>query len=359
MLTVDPSDLAMSETLKRVSPTTKSTLRDYPLPVRRSTANILDPSDALDELDVVDPSVTAAAGAPRTRSPRAGSRAQFLSDLSLPGLDRAAVAPRIVRTPALGDGEPWPPKVSSDPHKVLLLHIDPAATDADVRIGFESLDLQTPVQVKRIEFYTDHSTRTTSRDMHAFVSLGSHEDFETLMSDTVRPFGVWVNHARCALASVQDRRIVYVRSLRKEQGEGEIRLMLAAFGIMESQIERVDLATTDSGAFTGSCSIFFHSHADAYRAIRYLNNADGKLKFAPTEMLMSATWGRAGLHSELRKKKDELHRENKSLKEQISRLTDEVKKMDHTESVAEVSLNSVIFKRARIVALILFRDVVC
>jgi hypothetical protein len=316
----------------------------------------------MDPLNILDDSVKrdAAAGRPRKTRVRAAPSATSETDAEelakLPGLSqlmsplamRSSSAPRPVRprrvtTPSASESEPWPPKVPEDPFKVLLLHVDSQATDSDIRLGFQSLDLDTDVQIKRIETFTEPRGRA-GKLVHAFVSVATQEDYETLLSDTVRPFGVYINGHRCSLTSCADRRIVYIRNLSKIEDESQLRRMLADFTIDVSSIERVELGLSD-GEFTGSCNIFFKSHSEAYKAIRYLNNLDGKQRFAPNESTMTATWGRQGIIQEMKKRKDELDRENKSLKEQISRLSDEVKKMDHAESIADVRLSNVIFKR--------------
>eukprot|EP01122_Echinamoeba_exundans_P017027 TRINITY_DN882_c0_g1_i1.p1 TRINITY_DN882_c0_g1~~TRINITY_DN882_c0_g1_i1.p1 ORF type:complete len:469 (-),score=96.72 TRINITY_DN882_c0_g1_i1:1055-2461(-) len=330
---------------------------------RHSSAELLDSlsreaPDIMSDMDpfnIVDDSVKqdAALGLPRkpklrrpaqstTTEPDTQELSKLMAPLSASSILRTP-RPRRVTTPSAAESEPWPPKIPEDPFKVLLLHVDANATDSDIRLGFQSLDLEKDLQIKRIETFTEPRGKA-GKLVHAFVSVATQEDYDTILSDTVRPFGVYINGSRCSLSSVADRRIVYIRNLSKIEDESQLRRMLADFTIDTSAIERIELGLTD-GVFTGSCNVFFKSHSEAYKAIRYLNNLDGKQRFAPNEAAMSAAWGRQGILQEMKKRKDELDRENKSLKEQISRLSDEVKKMDHVETIADVRLSNVIFKR--------------
>lgn len=309
-----------------------------------------DSADKDDLFGVVDNSVledaaSVQSGRPtRSSSPRSRRRTEEESGaLDFPTFEQPPKKskPRRLTTPSSSETEPWPPKIPDEPFKLLVLNV-PSATDADVRLGFQNLELEKDVHIKRIEFYTEPRGRG-ARATHAFVSLATEEDYNILMSDTVRPFGVYINSQRCGFAPCQDRRIVYIRGLKADD-EAEVRKILADMSIDLTAVDRVEMGESESGAFSGSCNVHFKSHAEAYKAIRYLNNLDGRAKFAPTEHTMSASWGRQGILQEMKKKKNDLDRENKSLKEQIARLSDEIKKIEHVETVADVRLANVLFK---------------
>lgn len=195
--------------------------------------------------------------------------------------------------PDLDDALNITPLKKTSPYKFVLVAVDSQATESDVRTAVTEACDQSEVLVTDIEFFNDLVSNKQRR--HAFVSVNSLSQLQSVLNDRVRAFGVHINGQRSSIIDVEEKNIISIMT-RPPIDADRIETMLKDLGIMtliskDSSAPSQPLVSSyhlnsprpnkfsifaprdGNGDLIGKAWISFPSHASAYAAYNSLVQA--------------------------------------------------------------------------------------
>lgn len=185
------------------------------------------------------------------------------------------------------------PLKKTSPYKFVLVAVDSQATESDVRTAVTEACDQSEVHITDIEFFNDLVANKQRR--HAFVSVNSLSQLQSILNDRVRAFGVHINGQRSSIIDVEEKNIISIMTRPPIDAE-RIETMLKDLGIM-TMITKDSAAPSQplvssyhlnsprpnrfsifaprdgNGDLIGKAWISFPSHASAYAAYNSLIQA--------------------------------------------------------------------------------------
>jgi hypothetical protein len=188
--------------------------------------------------------------------------------------------------------------------------------------------------------------------VQAFVSLATKQDLDTMMSDSVKAFGVHIKGQRSTYIGSEERRSIFVRGIEADDDETQILNMLISFTLDPASVEKMRIPTDDQGIPFG-VALTFNTHYDAYKAVRFLSHPDGLARWKPkyaesSPRPLQVEWMRKGTFEELVSAQHKLEKDNAILRGHIAQLQTEAAAQAESVVVPEdIKLISVMFKHVQ------------
>lgn len=185
------------------------------------------------------------------------------------------------------------PLKKTSPYKFVLVAIDSQATESEVRAAVAEACDQSEVNITDVEFFNDLVSNKQRR--HAFVSVNSLSQLQSVLNDRVRAFGVHINGQRSSIIDVEEKNIISVMT-RPSMDADRIEALLKDLGVMtmvtkdsaapsQPLVSSYHLNTPRPNRFSifaprdgngdliGKAWISFPTHASAYAAFNALTQA--------------------------------------------------------------------------------------